>query len=399
MDDRLQDSWQQITEVEAQLVYEAALRNELSGATRAVREFETRWKKWTGARYAMTAASGSAALYCAYFGLGIGPGDEVICPTYTWINSIGPALLLGARPVFCESDPETMLIDPQDVRRKITPRTRAILAVHLWGYVCDMASLDTLHQETGIPLVEDCSHAPGASFNGRMAGRLGSVGCWSLQGAKAISAGEGGVLATDDPQVFERACLVSQGSRMGSLSLPEHALHQPLGLGMKLRAHPLGIALAGVQLTRLPTLNQRRQAFVEAVEQGLAGVAALKLVKTYPGAQRAGFYGFPIFHEPQGQSGRSTAAFIAALNAAGAPAAGAESYPLLHRLPLFAQGYDLFTRNRGPLSGDYPGYREGDFPRTEEMYRRLVFLPILSDPAPGAPERLVDIVRQVVGQE
>jgi len=389
------DHWQQMTEAEAQQVYNITLRNELSGATKAVRDFETRWKKWIGARHALTTANGSSALFCAFFGLGIGPGDEVICPTYTWINSIGPALLLGARPVFCESDPETMLLDPQDVRQKITERTRAIIVVHLWGYVCDMESLTTISRETGIPIIEDCSHAPGASFNGRLVGTLGNVGCWSLQGAKPVSAGEGGVLATDDAQVFERACLVSQGSRMGSLTIPEHALHQPLGLGMKLRAHPLGIAIASVQLDKLPGLNQRRRTFVETVENGLINTPGLKNIRTYPGAQRAGYYGFPLLHLPADHHHLSTSEFIAALNHAGIPAAPADSHPLLHRLPLFQKGYDLFTRNRGPLSGDYPGYNEGDFPHTEDMHRRLIFLPILSHAAPEAAEKLIEGVRRV----
>jgi dTDP-4-amino-4,6-dideoxygalactose transaminase len=132
------DRWHQVTEEEARLAYEMTLHNELSGGTPTVREFERTWREWTQSKYTITTCNGSAALYCAYFGLGVGPGDEVICPTYTWICTIAPALFLGARPVFVESDPETLQIDPDDVRRKITPRTRAIVAVHLWGNVCDM---------------------------------------------------------------------------------------------------------------------------------------------------------------------------------------------------------------------------------------------------------------------
>src|SRR5947209_6268539 len=99
------DDWSQITDAEARLVYDMTLSNELSGGTRTVREFEDRWRELTGLTYTITTFNGSSALLSAYFGLGVGPGDEVICPTYTWICSIGPALLLGARPVFCESDP------------------------------------------------------------------------------------------------------------------------------------------------------------------------------------------------------------------------------------------------------------------------------------------------------
>lgn len=388
------DRWPATTEAEADLARELVLHDELSGATRAVREFETRWRRWTGARHVQTTMNGSSALYAAYFGLGLGPGDEVICPTYTWINTIGPALLLGARPVFCECDPESLLLDPDDVRRRITPRTRAIVAVHLWGNVCDMDALAAIRRDTGVPLVEDCSHAPGATFNGRKVGTMGDVGCWSLQASKPISAGEGGVLATDNPSVFDRACLVGQLSRMGTLTTPENVGFQPFGFGMKLRAHPLGIAIANLQLDRLPELNRRRREWVETVESSLAGVPGLRPVKVCPGGERAGFHGFPILHVPEEHGGADTATVIDALNSAGVPATPS-GYPLLHRLPLFARGCDLFTRNRGPLCGDYPGYREGDLPRSEGMHRRLIFLPVLTDPEPGAAEFLIARVREV----
>jgi len=229
------DRWRQVTEKEAQIAYDMTLRNELSGGTPTVREFEKAWREWTQLKHAITTCNGSTALYCAYFGLGIGPGDEIICPTYTWICTIAPALFLGARPVFVESDPETLQIDPEDVLRKITPKTRAIVAVHIWGNVCDMGHLMTISSEKGIPLVEDCSHAHGATWNGRLVGTIGHVGAWSLQGTKAVSAGEGGVLATNDSEIFERACLAGQVNRMGGLDIEteKYADLQPLGLGMK----------------------------------------------------------------------------------------------------------------------------------------------------------------------
>jgi len=388
-----EDRWRQIGEAEARVAYDMTLRNELSGVSPPVRRFEVAWRRWIGCRHVMTTANGSSALYAAFFGLGIGPGDEVICPAYTWINSIGPALLLGARPIFCESDPESLLIDPEDVRRRITPRTQAIVAVHLWGNVCDLEPLLEIGREFGLPVVEDCSHAHGAMYKGRMVGTLGSVGCWSLQSSKPTSAGEGGVLATDDTVLFERACLVSQNSGfMGGAAV---AGLQPWGLGMKLRAHPLGIGIASVQLERLPELNRRRRSYVEAVESGLAEIRGLRSVKVYPGAVRAGFHGFPLLHTPQECKGIPTEKVIAELNAAGVAAVPC-GYPLLHLLPLFANGFDLFTRGRGPLSGDYQGYLEGALPRTENMHRHLVFLPVLSDPLPGAADTLVQKIAEVM---
>ncbi|MDZ7374004.1 MAG: aminotransferase class I/II-fold pyridoxal phosphate-dependent enzyme, partial [candidate division KSB1 bacterium] len=306
------DNWRQMTEEEAQVAYEMTLRNELSGGTPVVREFEAQWRQWVGTSYAMTLMNGSSALYAAYFGLGVGPGDEVICPTYTWICTIAPAVLLGARPVFVESDPRTLQIDPEDVRRKITGKTRAIVAVHLWGNVCNMDALTEISRETGVPIVEDCSHAHGAKWDGKIVGSIGQVGVWSLQGSKAVSAGEGGVLATNDLEVFERACLVSQVNRIGGLDLytERYAELQPLGLGMKLRAHPLGIGIASVQLRKLDELNRRRRQYVEAVEAGLADIPGFEPVRVYPKAERGGFYAFPVLYKPEELGGLSPETMI-----------------------------------------------------------------------------------------
>ncbi len=388
------DRWQQVGEAEARTAYEMTLRNELSGGTPTVREFERTWREWTGSKYAITVANGTMALYSAYFGLGVGPGDEVICPTYTWICSISPALMLGARPVFCESDPESVLIDPVDVRRRITDKTRAIVAVHLWGNVCDLDALMGISQETGVPVIEDCSHAHGATYKGRPVGTIGAVGCWSLQGSKPVSAGEGGVIATDDLDLFERACILGQVNRLGGVDLATERYQdlQPYGIGLKTRAHPLGIGIAQVQLDRLPELNKRRRGYIEAVEEGLGDVPGIRPVKVYEGAQRGGFYGFPMLHVPE-ESGVSTEEFVAALQERGLPATGSP-YPLLHRLPLFRDGFDLYTRGRGPLCGDYQGYKEGDLPASEEMVERLVFLPGLSDPVPDAADRVVEAIRR-----
>lgn len=387
------DRWQQISREEAELVYEMTLRNELSGGTPVVRDFEKRWREWCGLEYSITTMNGSSALYCAYFGLGVGPGDEVICPAYTWICTIAPALFLGARPVFADSDPETLQLDPGDVKRKITPRTKAIVAVHLWGNVCDMDRLMAISRETGVPVLEDCSHAHGARYDQRIVGSIGHVAAWSLQGSKPVSAGEGGVLATNDAEIFERACLAGQVNRIGGLDLvtKTYAYLQPLGLGMKFRAHPLGIGIAGIQLGKLDALNRSRKAYVEALEEKIDGIPGLQSVKVYPKAERGGYYAFPIIYQPNTSNSVPTNMLIECFKQQGL-AASSSPYPLLHRLPLFAEGFDLFTNQRGPLCGDYPGYRQGDFPAIENVFDRLIFLPMLSNPTPGAVGRLSEMV-------
>jgi len=393
------DRWSQITDEEVAMAADMTRRNELSGGTPVVRAFEEQWREWIGTRFSVTVINGTASLYSVYFGLGVGPGDEVICPVNTWICTIAPAPLLGAKPVFCDIDPETLMLDPADVEAKVTERTACICAVHLWGNVCDLDALLAVGKKHGVPVIEDCSHAHGAKYKGRMCGAIGVAGCWSLQGSKAVSAGEGGVLTTDDVDLFERACLVGQVNRIEGIDLvsPKYQEHQPLGLGMKFRAHPLGIGIAKVQFDKLEELNGRRRAYIEEVEAGLEEIPGLRRIKVYEGAERGGFYGFPVIHEPESMNGVSTEEFVAALKKAGLQVS-LTPYPNLHDLPLFAKGFDVLTRNRGPLcAGEgYEGYKKGDFPKAELAAARTIFLPRLSDPIPEAGRIVLDTIRNTV---
>jgi len=393
------DTWSQIGDEEVAVVADMTRRNELSGGTPTVRAFEARWREWIGSRFCVTTVNGTSALFSAYFGLGVGPGDEVICPVNTWICTIAPAILLGARPVFCDIDPDSLMIDAADAEARITSHTVAIVGVHLWGNVCDLDALMNVGRRHGIPIVEDVSHAHGASYRGRMCGSWGMAGCWSLQGSKPVSAGEGGVLTTDDIELFERACLVGQVNRIRGIDLvrPKYEELQPLGLGMKFRAHPLAIGIAATQLDKLDALNARRRAYVEEVEAGLSAIAGLRPVRVYHGAQRAGFYGFPIIHEADQTPGLSTDDLVAGLREAGLKA-NRGAYPNLHDLPLFKKGFDVFTRNRGPLSASagFRGYRPGDFPMAETARSRTIFLPVLSSPTPGAAQRVPGILADAV---
>ncbi len=393
------DRWQQIGEEEVAIAAEMTRRNELSGGTPTVREFEEQWRSLTGNRYAITVMNGTSALYSAYFGVGVGPGDEVICPVNTWICSISPVPLLGATPVFCDVDPETLQLDPEDIERKITDKTVAICAVHLWGNICNLDGVLSVAAKHGIRVIEDCSHAHGARYKLKPCGSWGDVACWSLQGSKPVSAGEGGVLATNDAEIFERACLVGQVNRVEGIDLvsEKYAEHQPLGLGMKFRAHPLGIGIALEQLKKLDLLNARRRQYIEEVEAGLAEIPGLRPVQVYEGAERGGFYGFPVIHEPDRMNGVSTGQVIEALNRAGLGVTRSP-YQNLHTLPLFAKGFDVFTRNRGPLSPSkgYRGYQPGDFPKAELSHERTVFLPLLSDPVPDAAGIVLNTVRRTV---
>ena len=420
------DKWHQMREEEAQVVYEMTLRNELSGVSTTVQEFERTWRERHQTRFALSLTNGTAALHSAMFGLGVGPGDEVICPTYTWMGSITPALTLMAQPVFCEVDSRTLLIDVADVRQRITPRTKAIVAVHLWGNVCDMDALMALSAETGVPVIEDCSHAHGASYKGVPCGSIGQAGAWSLQGSKPLSGGEGGMLATNDVSVFERACLLGQVNRpahvVGETVEGLHYTHlPPMGLGVKFRAHPLAIGIASVQLKKLDKLNANRRAYIREISDGLREIPGVSPVETYPGAEPAGFFGFPIHYHAEEMHGLPAPVFADALRKEGVLAnnnpyplvvgdgvpifsgslpTNSNPYPLLHTLPLFTQGLDMYLEGRGVLcpndmGGEFEPYAPGDLPVTERICSQLIFLPLLTEPVADAVSGILDAIRKV----
>ena len=155
----------------------------------AVERFERSFARSVGAPYALLMNSGTAAIHSAYFAIGIGPGDEVIVPSYTFFATVAPMLPLGGVPVFCEIDAATLTSDPDDVERRITPRTRAICVVHLSGNPARMDRFAAIAGSHDLALIEDCSHAHGAGYRGRPVGMWGDIGCFSLQGSKPVSGG------------------------------------------------------------------------------------------------------------------------------------------------------------------------------------------------------------------
>lgn len=177
-----------------------------------IEKFEGSFAKYVGARDAVTVSNGTVAIHLALAALGIGPGDEVIVPTFTYIATVNMILLTGAQPVYVDSVADTLQIDPQAVRRAITRKTRAVMAVHLYGHPCDMDALVSICQENELLLVEDCAEAFGTRWNGRHVGTFGDIATFSFFGNKTITTGEGGmVLARDDSILARCRHLKSQG--------------------------------------------------------------------------------------------------------------------------------------------------------------------------------------------
>jgi 8-amino-3,8-dideoxy-alpha-D-manno-octulosonate transaminase len=216
-----------------------------------VLDFEREFAGHMGAKHALCVNAGSSALICGLIGAGVGPGDEVIVPAYTWNATPNAVIACGATPVLVEVD-ESLTLDPHDVARKIGPQTKAILPVHMRGAPADMDALTELAREHGLVLVEDVCQSAGASFRGRRLGTFGDAGAFSLQFNKIITAGEGGVMITNRDDLYDLAIDVHDcaGSLRRGAGLPRFA-------GWNFRASELQGAVARVQLTRLDGLLER----------------------------------------------------------------------------------------------------------------------------------------------
>lgn len=211
--------------------------------------FEKEWAKTIGVkRSLLLSGGGTAALMAGLAGMGIGPGDEVIVPGYTFMATAAAVLMVGAIPVIAEIN-ETMTLDPRDVARKIGPRTKAIIPVHICGIPADMQKLTALARKRKIKVLEDCCQADGGSFKGRRLGSWGNAGAYSFNDFKIMSAGEGGALATDDDEIYERASIYSDS---GTAFRPYAGkFTMPIFLGFQFRATEIEGAILRMQLQRL----------------------------------------------------------------------------------------------------------------------------------------------------
>jgi dTDP-4-amino-4,6-dideoxygalactose transaminase len=236
-----------------------------------VASFEREFAAHMGARHALCVNAGSSALICGLIGAGVGPGDEVIVPAYTWNATPNAVLASGALPVLAEVD-ESLTLDPRDAERKVTPRTKAILPVHMRGAPADMRALTAMAKRHGLVLVEDVCQSAGASFEGRRLGTFGDAAGFSLQLNKIITTGEGGVMTTDRQDLYELAIDVHDcaGSVRRGAGLPRFP-------GWNFRASELVGAVGRVQLTRLDGLLERMRANHVLLAEQVAGLPGLTL--------------------------------------------------------------------------------------------------------------------------
>jgi len=326
--------WPQFGRPEEQLLL-TALRSGHWGRTTGGlnEEFERRFAAYQQAAYAVTCVNGTVALELALRAAGIGPGDEVILPSYTFIATASAALHLGAVPIFADINPDTYTLDPESAAAVISPRTRAIIPVHLAGGPAEMDALTTLAANHGLAMIEDAAQAHGAEWRGRRVGAIGDLGTFSFQSTKALTAGEGGAILTNNQP---RAETVWSLQNVGRVPGGEWYEHHRLGWNLRMTEFQAAILLA--QLDRLDgqiALRGENAAHLDTLLGAVEGIESL----TYPAqVTRHSRYLYIFKYQPAAFGGLPKPRFIQALVAEGIPAM--PGYPPLHTMPAIVQALE-----------------------------------------------------------
>ena len=307
-----------------------------SRAKSLIEGIEDQFKGTYGSQYALLTNSGTSSLLCAYYGCGIARGDEVLCPSYTYAATVTPLLSLGAIPVFCDAEDLHGNICPVDIEKKISAKTKAIVATHNWGLPVNLSKIVTLAKQRGLDLIEDCSHAHGAMYKGKRVGTFGRVGAFSIGMKKMVSGGMGGLLLTDDAEVFQRACVLGLHTRGSSLLSDDvYRSVAEVGLGFNLRIHPVAAALAQSHLSMLSDLLATKHENLARLTELLSHLPGLKLPEPAPKDTRRGWYGYKVHLDPEYWGDVSRQRAVEALRAEGLEV-GVPKQSLLHRAQLFS---------------------------------------------------------------
>lgn len=345
-----------------------------------IRELEQDYAELTGRKFALAHNNGTAGLLAAFYALGLQPGDEVLGPSATFWASVVPMLWLGAVPVFCESETERMGLDPEDVRNKITNKTKAIVVVHLWGMPGKMTELFQIAKEHDLKIIEDASHAHGATWRGKPCGTLGDISVFSLQGDKLSPGGEGGILLCDEYDYFEKAACLGDITRVIELETPAQRF-AATSFGIKTRIAPVSAAIARGQLRRLQENNRRRNDNLEYLSHALEKLGFHTFQA--PDHIKRVYFEFMIRYNPE-KITLPRDILIEALQREGCQVA-VPRYPLLHQQPLFTEGAWKEIARLGH-EVDLPEYDPNTLSHTQAANEAIIKLPSF----PNADREILD---------
>ena len=394
--------WPIVDKEDEQAVLEV-LRTGSMSRTGITEQFEQEYAAYQGTKYALGHCSGTAALHGAMFGCGIGRGDEVICPSFTYWASILQVFSLGATPVFADVDPWTLCIDPKDIEHRITKRTKAIVAVHYAAYPADMDPIMEIARKHGLKVIEDGSHAHGTLYKGRLAGAIGDVAGISLMTRKSLSIGEAGILCTSNREIYERALAFGHYLRaMNELTIPylKKLAGLPLG-GYKYRMNQTCSAMGRVQLKHYPErmkeIDKAMNRFWDLLE-GVPGLRAHRPPKD-SGSTKGGWYGAIGFYVSQDLGDLPLEKFAEAVTAEGFRSGPAGNSPLhLHPVMNEADVYNDGKPTRIAFADRDVRQGPGSLPVSEGLAGRCIVVPYFKHDWPESIERYAMAFKKVALQ-
>lgn len=370
--------WPIITDEHKAAVLKVIESGKMSGWDITI-DFENAFKKDFEREYALAFNNGTAAIQSGLYGMGVGAGDEVICPSITYWASILQVYSLRATAVFADIDPQTLCIDPDDIERCISERTKAIVVVHYAGYPADMDRIIAIAQKYNIKVFEDCSHAHSAIYKGKQIGTFGDAAGFSLMSGKSFAIGEGGMLTTDSREVYERAILFGLYERHGDIE--DLDLKKYTGIpcgGYKYRMHQASSAFGLVQMkcykSQFAEIDKAMSYFSDGID-GIDGITSHR-PKNIPDTTKGGWY-FPLaFYDSQKFGGLSVSRFVEALGAEGVEVGSGcnrslHSHPVFNDMDIYSEGKP--TRLMG-LSQAPANYKR-KLPVSESINDRIIQLP------------------------
>jgi perosamine synthetase len=297
--------------------------------SKLVKEFEEKWAALLGAKYCLAVVNGTNALSASFMVMDLNPGDEVICAPYTFSASLLGVLYKGAMPVFADIDPLTYQMDPAKVEEKITPRTKAILPVHICGYATDMERIMEIARKHKLQVVEDVCQAHLTAINGKNLGTFGTTGCFSFQTSKVMPIGEGGAILTDDAALYDKVYSYHNYGYKTNVAPGSYENIAAFILGNKIRMAEYQAAIGLCQMRKLEEQTRIRNENAAYLTPKLAAIPGITPVKPYPGVTRLSYYMYPFIYNAAEFNGLSRADFVKALSAEGVPASpGYPKYPI-----------------------------------------------------------------------
>lgn len=358
------------------------------------KEFEDRFAQYHDRKYGLLNNSGTSSIYAMFEGIGLQPGDEVICPTYTFYATASPLILIGAKPVFCDCLNDGN-IDPLQIKNKITPKTKAVIVTHMWGVPCDMQEIKSICDEYSIKLLEDCSHAHGAEVGNQKVGTFGDAAAWSLQGQKTITGGEGGILLTDDEDIYTRAQLLGHYNKRCVQEIDQnHPLYEfaITGFGQKFRAHPFAIAMANEQFDHLDNWINTRNQYAQKMISAWNSIDFLEMPQI--NNKKPSWYAFVVKYKVNNALGLPIDKFHKILQAEGLVEADIpKSTRPIHSYPLFQKPHLIKPALYKPDDGENS---VGQYPVAEDFYSSAIKFPVWASDTPEDANMVKDYIDGVL---